>query len=633
VCGFVGFWQARCEDSAAIAEAMSLQVRHRGPNSSGVWVDKSVGIAMGHRRLAILDVSDAGRQPMASVCGRWVIVFNGEIYNHLEIRRQLDMDGEAPSWRGHSDTETLLAAFTSWGIEATLKSTVGMFSLALWDRYKRSLILARDRMGEKPLYYGWQNNAFLFGSELKALRVHPEFRNENDSASIGLFLVHNYIPAPYSIYRGIFKLPAGTWLTLNDGDFKNRSLSVPREYWSLREVANRGLDSPFRGSITEAADELENLLVQAVRGQMLSDVPLGAFLSGGVDSATIVSLMQSQADQPIKTFTIGMPEKHMDESGHAAVVAKSLGTEHISHMINSDEALSIIPRLPEIWDEPFADSSQIPTWLVCHFACQHVVVALSGDGGDEQFFGYNRYRNLRLFWRARKLSKLPFEFGAMLYRRLSLPGARYLSPLKVESAAAILCAQSREEMIDMYSSPYRGETIPLIRMSDEGGYRQNRNWKCPEGFVDPAAAAAWRDASQYLPDDILLKIDRAAMSVSIETRAPFLDHRVVEFAWRLPVNYKLNGGESKRVLRRVLCRYLPLSLFNRPKQGFSIPVAKWLRNELRDWAEIHLDEKALEASGLNADTVRAYWSAHLAGEDYSERLWGVLMLQAFMKSE
>lgn len=637
-----------------MAAAMAQRIVHRGPDDSGVWVDVEAGIALAHRRLSILDLSPAGHQPMVSVLGRYVIVFNGEIYNYLELRRELDDsphhgllqgEGGVPHWRGHSDTETLLACFEAWGIEATLKKSVGMFAIALWDRAERVLTLARDRMGEKPLYYGWQGETFLFGSELKALRAHPAFQGKIDRDSLALMLRHNYIPAPYSIYQGIRKLPPGTYLKLLMG--KREGEPVP--YWSLREVAERGQAQPFVGSETEAVTALEAHLLESIGLQMIADVPLGAFLSGGVDSSTVVALMQAQSIRPVKTFTIGFHEEGYNEAQHAKVVARHLDTEHTELYVTPDEAMNVIPHLPALYDEPFSDSSQIPTFLLSQLAKQHVTVSLSGDAGDELFGGYGRYFLARSIWR--KVGWIPYVWRKGLAR-----GIRLLSP---EAWNAIGQPFANFLLGGLRPRPFGDRTHKLAEIIADGSrekiYRGLVSiWKRPAdvviGGTEPPTAltdrSSWPaihdfeqrmmylDTMSYLPDDILVKVDRAAMGVSLETRVPFLDHRVVEFAWGLPLSMKIRGGQGKWILRQVLYKYVPEELIERPKMGFGVPIDSWLRGPLKEWAEALLDESRLKREGyFNPAPIRQKWVEHLSGQrNWQYYLWDVLMFQAWLEA-
>lgn len=627
---------------------MASTIAHRGPDDTGLWVDGAAGVTLGHRRLSILDLSPAGHQPMVSASGRYVIAFNGEIYNHFDLRTELEKagaGGTAPIlWRGHSDTETLLAGFERWGMEATLKKSVGMFAIALWDRESRTLSLARDRLGEKPLYYGWQGETFLFGSELKALKAHPAFRAEIDRGALTLFLRHNTIPSPYSIYQGIHKLPPGTYLQLHAGHNELQ----PVAYWSARSVAEAGQRNLFRGSDAEAAAELERLLGQAVGGQMMADVPLGAFLSGGIDSTTVVALMQAQSARPVKTFTIGFNEVGYNEAEHAHAVARHLGCEHTELYVTPQDAIDVIPSLATIYDEPFADSSQIPTCLVSRLARQHVTVSLSGDGGDELFGGYNRYFWAQNIWR--RLGWMPMSvrsaFAGMLttlpptvwnsafrkFDRLLPARLRYANPGdKLHKLADILSVRKPEEiywgLISHWKHPARivkGATEPLTVLNDSRGWAD---------VADLTHRMMYLDTVTYLPDDILTKIDRAAMSVSLETRVPLLDHRVFEFAWTLPLAMKVRDGQSKWLMRQLLYKHVPRELIERPKMGFGVPIDHWLRGPLKDWAAALIEPARLTREGfLDPAPIQRKWAEHQAGtRNWSYYLWDVLMFQQWQE--
>lgn len=674
MCGLAGFLVTPSSfpaEASAHARAMANAIQHRGPDDAGIWMDDAAGIALAHRRLSILDLSPAGHQPMVSASGRHVIAFNGEIYNHLELRGELDSGssmhaphphphpqplspgerGEKIGWRGHSDTETLLAAFERWGVEATLKKTVGMFALALWDRETRTLTLARDRLGEKPLYYGWQKGVLLFGSELKALRAHPAFGGEIDRDALTLFLRHNYVPAPYSIYRGIRKLPPGSYLQVDGRSLASGSAMAgkaqPVSYWSARAAAEQGVGAPFKGGEREAVDELDRLLRQSIAGQMLADVPLGAFLSGGVDSSTVVALMQAQSSRPVKTFTIGFHEEGYNEAEHAHAVARHLHTEHTEWYVRPEEAQAVIPRLPALYDEPFADSSQIPTFLVSQLARQHVTVSLSGDGGDELFGGYNRYfwaMNIwrRLGWAPRPLRSAlagvltscpPAAWNHLFkgFSRLLPARLRYANPGdKLHKLADILAVKSPEEiylgLVSHWNQPGNvviDGTEPATILTD------NRQWA---ELPDFEQRMMYLDTVTYLPDDILTKVDRAAMGVSLETRVPLLDHRVLEFAWKLPLSMKIRNGQGKWLLRQLLYRHVPRELIERPKMGFGIPIEHWLRGPLREWAEALLNEPRLNQEGFfRAAPIREKWAEHLNGQrNWSYYLWDVLMFQAWL---
>ena len=629
MCGIAGFVHlgANRDVSSSRLSAMLSVLHHRGPDDSGIWVDDRQGVALGHRRLSILDLSPAGHQPMASACGRFVIVFNGEIYNHLELRRNLEKSNQLPEggWRGHSDTETLLACFSAWGMEKTLQFSVGMFALALWDKHRNSLTFARDRIGEKPLYYGWQNDAFLFGSELKSLRRHPAFRGEIDWCAANGLLHFNYIPAPSSIYKGIVKLVPGTFLQLTQADIQKRALPRPVSYWSLGETAKAGLENAYTGSFSNAVEELEMLVRQAVQLQSVADVPVGAFLSGGVDSSIVVAMMQTATTSKVTTFSIGMPDAKMDESRHAAAVAKYLGTNHIEHIIQPNEALDLIPGLPEIWDEPFADSSQIPAYIVSQLAKQEVTVALSGDGGDEFFLGYPQYPFYKNIWQTRVFGRLPWN---MVFDAVSVlsKNRRLGSVLRRARTLVNTWRQPDAQALNLYwMDRYRQGKGPLAEQ------RAIAMLTFPI-LPDAATTTALWDAGVYLPDDILVKVDRAAMANSLETRAPLLDHRIIEFAYRLPPEYKLTNGVGKKVLREVLYRHVPRELVDRPKMGFSIPLAAWLRNELRPWAEDLFSQIPDDDEYLNKPMIVQLWRDHLSGRGvYTEQLWAILSLLGFMK--
>lgn len=667
MCGIAGLFAANpgaVESVTDTARAMASALLSRGPDDSGVWANDSSTLALGHRRLAIVDLSAAGHQPMVSAGGRFVIAFNGEVYNHAELRRELESAGVAPSWRGHSDTETLLAGFEHWGIAATLQRSVGMFALALWDRQARSLTLARDRFGEKPLYYGWSRGTFLFGSELKALQAFPGFDAPVSREALAQYMRFMYVPAPRSIYRGVYKLEPGCVLTiagpppmeapprpLRPGD-THGTLKVER-WWSLAEAVCSGTGALVTDE-AEAIERLESQLLEAVRLQSLADVPLGAFLSGGVDSSTIVALMQLGSSRPVKTFTIGFDESGFDESPHARAVAQHLHTEHHEMRVSAGMARDVIPMLPRMYDEPFADSSQVPTHLVCRAARQHVTVALSGDAGDELFGGYNRY-----FWGPRiwqRVAWMPFAVRQSLGALVSaVPVGAWDSlrtPLGVLSGGAGVMHVGEKMhklggrlrrvrgMDDLYRSLVSEWQDPSELVLNEAGSPA----KEPPSLLDDALPARgvqqdplpmmYRDAMTYLPDDILCKVDRAAMAVSLETRVPFLDHRVVELAWRLPVSMKIRGRQGKWALRQVLYRHVPRELIERPKAGFAVPIGQWLRGPLRAWAEALLDESRLRREGyLNPAPIRHTWQQHLSGrEDWTPRLWSVLMFQAWLEA-
>ena len=644
MCGFSGFLHSNHfpEHPLELLRAMGLAIRHRGPDDGGEWWDAESGIGLSHRRLSILDLSPAGHQPMASACGRFVIAFNGEIYNHLELRNALGIS----DWRGHSDTETLLAACAAWSIEATLKKCIGMFAFALWDKHTQSLTLARDRLGEKPLYYGWQGNSFLFGSELKALKAHPAFKAGINRDALSLLMRTNYIPAPYSIWQGIHKLPPGCWLTVST-DQREPQINT---YWSGKDCVEAGIATPFTGSATEAVSALEDLLMSAIGQQMVADVPLGAFLSGGVDSSAVVALMQAQSNRPVKTFAIGFHEAIYNEAHHAKAVAGHLKTEHTELYVTAQDTLDVIPKLPSMYDEPFSDSSQIPTFLVSQMARQHVTVSLSGDAGDELFCGYNRYLQTHQLWG--KISRLPLSV-----RQAAAYSITRLSPDTWNRLASPLMklAPERFKHLNIGDKLHKGSGVLAFQTIDELYLELISHWKHPAqvilGATEPPTLLTAPslqpntptdiermmalDMLTYLTDDILTKVDRAAMAVSLETRVPFLDHRVVEFAWRLPLEYKLRDGVGKWILRQVLYKHVPKALIERPKMGFGVPIDVWLRGSLNDWAESLINEQRLREEGFfNPQLVRTLWHEHLSGHrNWSYYLWGVLIFQAWLEEQ
>ncbi len=647
MCGLTGFWETSARRKEAelcqTVQQMAGTLHHRGPDDGGEWAEAGAGIALGFRRLAILDLSPAGHQPMVSASERYVIAYNGEVYNFEAMRQELANQNAAPAFRGHSDTEVMLAAIEACGLEAAVKRFVGMFAFALWDRKERILHLVRDRLGIKPLYYGWAGDTLLFGSELKALRAHPAFRAEIDRNVLALFLRHNYIPSPYSIYKGVWKLPPGTILTLNgSGDAK------PTPYWSARDVAEAGLADPFSGTESEAIDSLDALLREAVGLRMVADVPLGAFLSGGVDSSAVVALMQAQSSRPVKTFSIGFRETGYDEAPFAKEVARHLGTDHTELYLSPEDAQAVIPTLPTLYDEPFSDSSQIPMFLVSQLARRHVTVSLSGDGGDELFAGYNRYFLGRSLWdrvgwipaglrRAaagvltavppRTMDALTGRMNPVLPSRLRHGGISS----KIVKVADTLRTDSPDAMYKTLVSHW--EHPEALARGMAGGepptvLTDRAQWA---NLPDFTQRMMYLDLMTYLPDDILTKVDRASMGVSLEARVPLLDHRVVEFAWRTPMSLKLRDGQGKWLLRQVLYRYVPREMIERPKMGFGVPIDAWLRGPLRDWAEALLDERRLQEEGFfEPGPIRAKWSEHLSGRrNWSYHLWDILMFQAW----
>lgn len=643
MCGLVGLLgnNGSKAEVDALLRSMSDTIVHRGPDDSGIWCDSEHGIGLAHRRLSIVDLSPAGHQPMASSGNRYVIAFNGEIYNHMDLRRAL-----ASSWRGHSDTETLLAGFEAWGIQKTIERAIGMFAIAVWDKQEQALTLVRDRIGEKPLYYGWQGDSFLFGSELKALRPHPSFRAEIDRGALCLYMRHNYIPAPYSIYQGISKLQPGCLLKVS---LSQREPQV-HAYWSAAQVAEAGVANAFNGSAEQAVDELESLLKDSVRQQMMADVPLGAFLSGGVDSSTVVALMQAQSARPVKTFTIGFNVEGYNEAIHAKAVAKHLGTEHTELYVAAEQAMAVIPQLPTLYDEPFADSSQIPTFLVSQLARQHVAVSLSGDAGDELFCGYSRYQLASKLWG--RIGKFPYslrgaaskgvtalspagwdKLGSPFNKLIQRRGRPFGIGDKLHKGASLLGSQSVDDLYYKMIS-YQRDPSTLVLGGKElptliTGLRPSLDG------LQPMQRMMALDTLTYLPDDILVKVDRASMGVSLESRVPLLDHRVVEFAWRLPQSMKLRDGQTKWALRQVLYRHVPKELIERPKMGFGIPLHDWLRGPLREWAEVLLDEGRLLREGyFSPQPIRKMWEEHLSGgRNWAPHLWSILMFQAWLEQQ
>lgn len=638
MCGLAGFWCNSTPADARVAERMAERIASRGPDDAGIWLDEGVGLALAHRRLAILDLSAAGHQPMVSPCGRYVLVYNGEIYNHQDLREDLAQEGGQFNWRGHSDTETLLAALRHWGVSSTLSRLNGMFAFALWDAQERCLFLARDRMGEKPLYYGHSGTTFLFGSELKALRAHPNWHGEVDRAALSLYLRHNYVPAPWSIYKNIYKLPPAHFTVIRDA---GQVIGEPQCYWDLKEVAEQGTVTQNAGA-QALTDELDSLLRDAVALRMAADVPLGVFLSGGYDSTTIAALMQFQSTSPVKTFSIGFIEAAYDEAQYAKVVAKHLGTEHTELYVTPKEAMAVIPLLPTIYDEPFSDSSQIPTYLVSQMARKHVKVSLSGDGGDELFLGYNRYLKGYQLWK--KLSILPV--GLLRYVGWTLA---HLPAQSLDRIQRFL-----PQKLQVSSLPDRLPKLAEVMTCRDGDafYRHLvSHWKQPDQIVlntsEPETLLScpgdwpklpglreqmmYLDMLTYLPDDILTKVDRASMAVSLETRVPLLDHRVVEFAWRVPTKLKYRDGQGKWLLRQVLYRYVPPHLVDRPKMGFAVPIGHWLRGPLREWAEDLLSERRLrEEEFFDPIPIRKMWAEHISGkQSWHYYLWDVLMFQAW----
>ncbi|MFB2933857.1 asparagine synthase (glutamine-hydrolyzing) [Aerosakkonemataceae cyanobacterium BLCC-F154] len=648
MCGLTGFFdtaqQMPIHNMVSVVQNMSDTLAHRGPDDRGIWTDAEKGIALGHRRLAILDLSPEGHQPMLSADGRYVIAFNGEIYNFLELRNQLQPLGH--HFRGYSDTEIMLASFSEWGVERSLKRFNGMFAFALWDRWERVLYLGRDRLGEKPLYYGFLGRTLVFGSELKALKAYPNFPTEINRDALLLLLQFSYIPAPYSIYQNIYKLPPGTFLTCSGRNFP----SQPVPYWSARTAAELGVANPLIGSEAEIEEQFEALLKDAVKLRMLADVPLGAFLSGGIDSSTVVALMQAQSSQPVKTFTIGFHEQAYNEAYYAQQVAQHLGTNHTELYVTPKETLAVIPKLPSLYDEPFADPSQIPTYLLSQLTREYVTVSLSGDGGDELFAGYDAYFWCRRLWQtvgwippalrqiaASGLVSVSPQTWNWLFERINplLPTkVRFShSGYRLHRLAEALASPDTETMYVNLASRWKDAKTTVIGTSDPVTTLSDRqSWAQLPDFTQ---RMMYLDLVSYLPDDILVKLDRASMGVSLEGRIPLLDHRVIEFAWRVPLSMKIRGTQSKWLLRQILYKYVPKNLVERPKSGFGIPIDRWLREPLRDWAEALLDEQRLRQEGFfHPQAIRQKWTEHLSGSrDWQYSLWNVLMFQAWLSEQ
>jgi asparagine synthase (glutamine-hydrolysing) len=629
MCGIAGFLQPKTAaliDPRQTVERMASALRHRGPDHQGVWLDDAGILALGHRRLSIIDLSAAGHQPMASTSGRFVIAFNGEIYNHTDLRGILDAE-QGVEWRGSSDTETLLAAIERWGVKTALERSVGMFAIVLWDMRTRTLTLARDRMGEKPLYYGRSRGVFLFASELKAFRAFPGFEAELDPDSLGLYFAFNYVPAPRSVFKHIYKLMPGTMLTLNENGTETCDT-----FWSLDEVFRQ---PHFAGSPEDAVDEVERLLKEAIRMQSVADVPLGAFLSGGIDSSTIVALMQDAASRPVHTFSIGFDEENFNEARYAAEVAHYLGTNHTEMVVTSADAIALVSHLPEIWDEPFADSSQLPTAIVAKLARQKVTVSLSGDGGDELFCGYDHYfrskmiEELRTKWLLRFLLRtVPLTWIAGGFKAVPHRMARDVTVRRLQNLAHLLESRTPRDRYIAHIMSWK-KAADLISNTNISAYPLT-------DFAPPVDTEYFNlisgiDAKTYLPDDILVKVDRAAMAASLETRVPLLDHRLVELAFALPFSYKFREGQTKWPLRKILYKHVPRSLVDRPKRGFSVPIADWLRGPLREWADDLLSPASLAKDGvLVPDPIIRTWQQHRSGtHNWENRLWIVLMFQAW----
>lgn len=645
ICGFLGGRMLSDEMNMTVRR-MAETIRHRGPDDGGAWVNPRNRVALGQRRLSIIDISPAGHQPMTSHSGRYTVVFNGEIYNHPELRDRLERRAGSIRWRGYSDTEVLLTGFDVWGVVPTLTELNGMFAFAVWDSSELVLYMARDRMGEKPLYYSWQQGVLIFGSELRALRTYPKFAAAIDRKALKAFFQLNCIPAPQTVYENVWKLPPASYLRASVGQTGAEAVT----YWSARQVAINGMRNRRELTDEEAVDRLDGLLRDAVRMRMISDVPLGSFLSGGIDSSIVTALMQAQSPQRIRTFSMGISERGFDEAPQALAVARHIGTDHTEMYISDQDAKDVIPLLPQIYDEPFSDSSQIPTYLLARLTRQHVTVALSGDGGDELFGGYNRHLWTDRMWKSMRCIPLPLRHALAkavtslstdtwddLFRQYErwLPSAmRHRIPgYKLHKMAAIATANSPATIYGRLTAHWKTED-GLVR--EDGGISAHSATR--SGWSDTMNVAEemmFLDSVTYLPDDILVKVDRASMATALEGRIPLLDHRIYEFSWSLPLRFKLRDGKSKWILRQLLARYVPAALTERPKSGFGVPLAAWLRGSLREWGEDLLSEKRLKADGyLNPGPVRRKWTEHLSGRGHWEyHLWDVLMFQAWLESQ
>ena len=621
MCGIAGFCNHPKNWEENIKK-MNERMYHRGPDAGGIWANEDASVVFGHRRLSIVDLSANGAQPMHSASGRYVCVFNGEIYNYKTIRDKLLAEKKVTAFKGTSDTEVLLEAFEAYGVKETIAMCKGMFAIALLDKETGKLTLIRDRIGEKPLYYGFVNGSFVFASDLGSIAALDDFHNEIDTRVLQIYFIHGYIPAPYSIYQDIYKLDAGCMLEI-DAPYQKPQIST---YWSVREAARHGQEHPFQGSRQEAADELERLLKASIKDQMVADVPVGAFLSAGIDSSTIVALMQAQSNQKVRSFTIGMNDPRYNEATYAKEIAKHLGTEHTELYITEEDAKAVIPKLAWMFAEPFADSSQIPTYLVSKMTREHVTVSLSGDAGDELFCGYMTYPSIDRIWG--KMKNYPYGLRK-LCSELVLHCPIGKNNQLLQTKAYLLGAKSPEHLYEL-SNAQEAANLDIALEKEVHSYKHN---EMPYGYLeDTQNRIMLMDMEVYHPDDILVKVDRTAMAVSLETRVPMLDKDVVEFAWTIPMEYKKKDGEGKLVLKDVLYRYVPKEMMDRPKKGFSIPIMKWLKEpELRAWAEALIDRKTLEQQGvLNPDVVWRIWKDYIENDNWRIQIWYILMFQSWM---
>lgn len=624
MCGIAGFCNCPQNWKENIKK-MNQRMLHRGPNAEGIWANDDAAVVFGHRRLAVVDLTENGAQPMQSASGRYVCVFNGEIYNYKKIRDKLLQEKRVTAFRGSSDTEVLLEAFEAYGVRGTIAMCNGMFAIALLDKETGKLTLLRDRIGEKPLYYGFVNGHFTFASDIGCMAVLDGFQNEIDKKVLQLYLIHGYIPAPYSIYQDIYKLDAGCMLEI-DAPYAEPKIS---QYWSVREAAKRGEGHPFRGSRQEAADELERLLKNSIQEQMVADVPVGAFLSAGIDSTTVVALMQAQSDRKVRSFTIGMEDPKYNEAVYAKEIAKHLGTEHTELYITEEDAKAVIPKLAWMFAEPFADSSQIPTYLVSKMTREHVTVSLSGDAGDELFCGYGSYSSIDRIWG--KMRQFPYPVRKLcsdLIRKAPIGKKNQM----LQTKAYLLGAKSAEHLYEL-SNAQDSLAESIVLEKEVYPYKHNQY---AYGFLqDPQNSIMLMDMQVYHPDDILVKVDRTAMAVSLETRVPMLDKDVVEFAWSIPMEYKKQAGEGKLVLKDVLYRYVPKEMMDRPKKGFSIPIMKWLKEpQLREWAEGLIDRRLLCQQGLfDPEEVWRIWTDYIENDKWRIQIWYILMFQEWMKNQ